>query len=338
MRKLASIRYIYEILPIEGADNIEIAVVDGWNCVVRKGEFQSREIIVYIEIDSFIPVHPYFEYLRKSSYKKMGDQEGFRIKTVKLRGVISQGLVVSLKGLIKEGLLEDMIYVTNFDDVTQKLGIKLYEPPIPSQLSGKMKGNFPSFIPKTDEERVQNLEYHKLVKEEYYVTEKLDGSSITIYLKDDTFGVCSRNIDLLEDSDNTFWKVTRQLDIENRLKKNGLNDFALQGELIGEGIQGNKYKLKGHHIRFFNVYNINTRKRFEFEKMKEIIINTLGLETVPVLYEKFKLPNNREELIKFAEGKSQLIDTEREGIVVRTQYSNDISFKVISNKFLLKED
>jgi len=338
MRKLATVRYIREILPIEGADNIEIAVVDGWNCIVKKGDFKSREIIVYIEIDSFIPIHPYFEYLRKSSYKKMGDQEGFRLKTVKLRGVLSQGLVVSLKGLIKEGLLENRDYVTGFDDVTQKLGIKLYEPPIPAQLSGKMKGNFPSFIPKTDEERVQNLEYHKLIKEEYYVTEKLDGSSITIYLKDDTFGVCSRNIDLLEDEDNTFWRVTRKLDIENRLRKHGLNGFAIQGELIGEGIQGNKYKIKGHHIKFFNVYNIMSGKRFELEKMKEIIINTLELETVPILNEKFKIPNNIEELIKFAEGKSQLWDTEREGIVVRTQHTSDISFKVISNKFLLKED
>lgn len=338
MRKLATIRYIHEILPIEGADNIEIAVVDGWNCVVKKGSFSSREIIVYIEIDSFIPIHPYFEYLRKSSYKKMGDQEGFRLKTIKLRGVVSQGLVVSLKDLIKEGLLEDRIYITGFDDVTQKLGIKLYEPPIPAQLSGKMKGNFPSFIPKTDEERVQNLDYHKLLKEEYYVTEKLDGSSITIYLKDETFGVCSRNIDLLEDDENTFWKAARKLDVENKLKKAGLSDIALQGELIGEGIQGNKYKLKGHNIRFFNVYNIKSGKRFELEKIKEIIINTLKLEIVPVLYEKFKLPNNRDELISFAEDKSQLSDTEREGIVVRTQYTSDISFKVISNKFLLKED
>lgn len=338
MRKLATIRYIHEILPIEGADNIEIAVVDGWNCVIKKGSFESREIIVYIEIDSFIPIHPYFEYLRKSSYKKMCEEEGFRLKTIRLRGVYSQGLVVSLKDLIREGLLEDRIYITGYDDVTEKLGIKLYEPPIPSQLSGKMKGNFPSFIPKTDELRVQNLDYNKLISEEYYVTEKLDGSSITIYLRDGIFGVCSRNIDLLEDEDNTFWKTVRKLDIENRLRKSGLNDIALQGELIGEGIQGNKYKLKGHQIRFFNVYNIMSGKRFELDKLKDIVVNTLELEIVPVLYENFKLPQDRKELIFFAEGKSKLYDTEREGIVIRTQYSSDISFKVISNRFLLKED
>ena len=338
MRKLATIRYIHEILPIEGADNIEIAVIDGWNCVVKKGSFSPREIIVYIEIDSFIPIHPYFEYLRKSSFRKMGEEEGFRLKTIRLRGVYSQGLVVSLKDLIKEGLLEDKIYITGFEDVTEKLGIKLYEPPIPSQLSGKMKGNFPSFIPKTDELRVQNLDYHKLINETYYVTEKLDGSSITIYLKEDIFGACSRNIDLLEDEDNTFWKTARKLDIENLLRKQGLNDIALQGELIGEGIQGNKYKLKGHHIRFFNVYNIMSSKRFELEKIREVIVYNLGLEMVPVLNENFKLPSDRKELLSFSEGKSQLYDTEREGIVIRTQYSSDISFKVISNKFLLKED
>lgn len=337
MRKLASIRYINKIKPIENADNIEIAIVDGWECVIKKGDFQEREMCIYFEIDSFLPIHPIFEFLRRSSYKKIGDIEGFRIKTLKLRGITSQGLLLPIKLLIEEGLLENHNYYVG-QDVTEQLKIIKYEPPIPAQLSGKMKGNFPSFIPKTDEERIQNLDYHKLINEEYYITEKLDGSSITIYLKDGVFGVCSRNIDLIEDEENTFWKMTRQLDIENLLRKNGLNDFAIQGELIGEGIQGNKYKIKGHTIKFFNVYNIMSRKRFEFEKIKEIIINTLKLDTVPLLYENFKLPSNREELIKFAEGKSQLIDAEREGIVIRNQNNSNISFKVISNKFLLKED
>jgi RNA ligase (TIGR02306 family) len=336
MRKLATIRYISELKPIEGADLIEVAVVDGWNCVVKKGDFEVRQMCVYFEIDSFLPLHPVFEFLRKNSYKKMGDYEGFRLKTIRLKGVYSQGLLVPIKTLIDCGLLKERNFYVS-EDLTQELGIQLYEPPIPAQLSGSVKGNFPSFLIKTDEERVQNLEYYKLLEQEYYVTEKLDGSSITIYLKDDIFGVCSRNLDLIEDENNTFWKTARGLDIESKLKQNNLNNISLQGELIGEGVQGNKYKIKGHSIRFFNVFNIEKGKYFDFNEFKKII-EILGLQTVPILDENFKLPDSRSDLLIYAEGKSILYDVEREGIVLRTKESNRISFKAISNKFLLKED
>jgi len=336
MRKLATIRYISELKPIEGADLIEVAVVDGWNCVVKKGDFEVRQMCVYFEIDSFLPFHPVFDFLRKNSYKKMGDYEGFRLKTIRLKGVYSQGLLVPIKTLIDSDLLKARNFYVS-EDLTQELGIKLYEPPVPAQLSGSVKGNFPSFLIKTDEERVQNLEYHKLLQQEYYVTEKLDGSSITVYLKDDSFGVCSRNLDLIEDENNTFWKTVRKLDIESKLKQNNLNDISLQGELIGEGVQGNKYKIKGHSIRFFNVFNIERGKYFDFIEFKKTI-ETLGLETVPILDENFKLPDSRSDLLIYAEGKSILCDVEREGIVLRTKESNRISFKAISNKFLLKED
>jgi RNA ligase (TIGR02306 family) len=336
MRKLATIRYISELKPIEGADLIEVAVVDGWNCVVKKGDFEVRQMCVYFEIDSFLPLHPVFEFLRKNSYKKIGDYEGFRLKTIRLKGVYSQGLLVPIKTLIDSDLLKARTFYVS-EDLTQELGIKLYEPPVPAQLNGSVKGNFPSFLIKTDEERAQNLEYHKLLQQEYYVTEKLDGSSITIYLKDDSFGVCSRNLDLIEDENNTFWKTVRGLDIESKLKQNNLNNISLQGELIGEGVQGNKYKIKGHSIRFFNVFNIEKGKYFDFIEFKKTI-ETLGLETVPILDENFKLPDSRSDLLIYAEGKSILCDVEREGIVLRTKESNRISFKAISNKFLLKED
>jgi len=336
MRKLATIRYISELKPIEGADLIEVAIVDGWNCVVKKGDFEIRQTCVYFEIDSFLPLHPVFEFLRKNSYKKMGDYEGFRLKTIRLKGVYSQGLLVPIKTLIDCGLLKERNFYVS-EDLTQELGIQLYEPPIPAQLSGSVKGNFPSFLIKTDEERVQNLEYYKLLEQEYYVTEKLDGSSITIYLKDDIFGVCSRNLDLIEDENNTFWKTARGLDIESKLKQNNLNNISLQGELIGEGVQGNKYKIKGHSIRFFNVFNIEKGKYFDFNEFKKII-EILGLQTVPILDENFKLPDSRSDLLIHAEGKSILYDVEREGVVLRTKEKDRISFKAISNKFLLKED
>ena len=137
-------------------------------------------------------------------------------------------------------------------DVTDLLGIVKYEPPIPAELSGKVKGNFPSFLRKTDEERVQNLtkEYEQYIQsdQKFYITEKLDGSSATFYFKDGVFGVCSRNLELLETAENTFWKVARELDLENKMKKFGIN-MSLQGELIGEGIQGNPYKIKGQTVK-----------------------------------------------------------------------------------------
>jgi RNA ligase (TIGR02306 family) len=149
-RKLASIRIISDLRPIEGADKIELAIVDGWKVVVAKDVgHKVGDKVIYCEIDSFLPIKPEFEFLRKSSYKKMADgSEGFRLRTVKLRGQVSQGLILPLS----------LINYTNLDfkvgmDVTMMLGINKYEPPIPAELAGKVKGLFPSFIPKTDEVR-----------------------------------------------------------------------------------------------------------------------------------------------------------------------------------------
>jgi hypothetical protein len=130
-----------------------------------------------------------------------------------------------------------------------------WEPPVPAELAGIAKGLFPSFLKKTDEERIQNLasEYEELKEQEYYVTEKLDGSSATYYYKDGEFGVCSRNLELLETEGNTFWKVAREMNLEEKMKSLNRN-LCFQGELIGESVQGNPYKIKGQTVKFFNVY------------------------------------------------------------------------------------
>jgi RNA ligase (TIGR02306 family) len=188
-RKLASIRKVTDIQEIVGADAIEVAVVGGWKVVTKKGEYEPGDLCVYCEIDSFLPIKEEFEFLRKSSYKKMGDQEGFRLKTIKLRGQVSQGLILPMSVFgdfgwtAYEGL-----------DVTERLGIVKYEPPIPAELAGKVKGPFPSFLHKTDEERVQNIsvEYSAMCyrsEHKFYVTEKLDGSSATFYFRKGEFGV-----------------------------------------------------------------------------------------------------------------------------------------------------
>lgn len=336
-RKLASIRRISEIQEIPGADLIELALVDAWKVVVAKEVgHKVGDLVVYCEIDSFLPIREEFEFLRKSSYKKMGDQEGFRLKTIKLRGQVSQGLILPIVVLNPP---DTNIYVTPFEglDVTEMLGIVKYEPPIPAELAGKVKGLFPSFIRKTDEERIQNLasEYEEMKKHTYYVTEKLDGSSATFYYNDGVFGVCSRNLELLETEGNTFWRVARELDLENKLREGGMN-LSIQGELIGEGIQGNPYKIKGQTVRFFNLFDIDLQEYHSLGVFKHTM-RELGLTTVPILNMSFELPETIDELLLIADGKSELNPNfDREGIVIRS-LDRKISFKVISNKFLLNE-
>lgn len=359
-RKLASIQRIGNILPIEGADAIEIVTVNSWKVVSKKGEFNEGDLCVYFEIDSFLPVREEFEFLRKSSYKKMGDVEGFRLKTIKLRGQVSQGLCLPLNilegpdefviGVSKQpwgdqlqiGPYDDAFVIEEGADVTEYLGVLKYEPPVPAELAGKVKGLFPGFIRKTDEERIQNMtkEYDSMLDKHYYVTEKLDGSSATYYFKDGVFGVCSRNLELLETEGNTFWKVARELLIEEKLRNIGEN-YSIQGELIGEGVQGNPYKIKGQTVLIFNIFNIDKQEYLSLDDMvhflHKINVDDKPLELVPVVNYDYKLPPTIEEIIRYADGKSRLNEgTDREGIVIRNR-DKSISFKAISNTFLLKE-
>ena len=344
-RKLATIRKIKEINPIEGADAIELAVVDGWQVVVAKNVgHQVGDLVVYCEIDSFLPIEPEFEFLRKSSYKKMGDQEGFRLKTIKLRGQISQGLILPYS-VIPIAQFATAADLPEGMDVSEMLGIVKYEPPIPAQLAGRVKGTFPSFLRKTDEERIQNLEkeyteWTLSSKHQFYATEKLDGSSFTCYIKNGEFGVCSRNMDLLETEDNTFWAVARKLDLENKLRSFGKN-LCFQGEMVGSGIQGNHYNMKDQTVFFYNIFLIDEREYVGYDEFRNMLFD-LDLACVPVLSYPFNFPADSEAafptvsaLLRSAEGKSVLNDkVEREGLVIRSM-DRTISFKAISNKFLL---
>jgi RNA ligase (TIGR02306 family) len=339
MRKLATIQKIKEIHPIEGADAIELAIINGWKVVVAKNVgHKVDDYVIYCEIDSFLPIKEEFEFLRKSSYKKMSDgTEGFRLRTIKLRGQVSQGLIIPMSILLN--YKNFMVEFEEGSDLTEILGIVKYEPPIPAELAGKVKGNFPSFIPKTDEERIQNLtkEFEEWKKSDldFYVTEKLDGSSATYYYKDGVFGVCSRNLELLETEGNTFWKVARELDLENKMKSLGYN-VSFQGELVGEGIQGNPYRIKGQKVFFFNLFNID---KHEYADLTEFVntIHGLSLDTVPKIETNFKLPDTIEDLLLYSDDKSyHNPNFDREGVVIRS-LDRKISFKVISNKFLLNE-
>ncbi len=250
MRKLASIQKIWKLEPIEGADAIEKARVLGWELVVKKGEFNVGDLCVYCEIDSILPERPEFEFLKP---RKM------RIKTVRLRGQVSQGICFPLSVLPEGTPIEEGL------DVTEILGITKYEAPVPAFLEGVMKGGFPSFIPKTDEPRVQIVQemLDRHVGETCYVTEKIDGSSVTYYFKDGNFGVCSRNMELEEDDKNSMWKFARETDLENKLKKRNRN-IALQGEIVGENIQKNTLNLRGQTVFFYNVFDIDAYRYMDF--------------------------------------------------------------------------
>lgn len=330
-RKLASIRQIGPITPIEGADNIEKISINGWNCVAKKGEFKEGQLCVYFEIDSFLPIRPEFEFLRKTSFRKMGDQEGFRLKTIRLRGVLSQGLVLPLSIL-------DNHSVQLGDDVTDILGIIKFEPPIPAELQGIAKGLFPGFICKTDQERVQNIWNEiKGNPESFEVTLKLDGTSCTYYLHNGDFGVCSRNLELQASETNTLWILAQQYQIEELLRSYGHN-IALQGEIIGEGIQKNPEKIKGQDFYLFDIWDINQRRYYSPQERRALHGKVFSaLKHIPILDAKRYLTEYQsvESVLATADGPSMKGEV-REGIVFRSNESG-LTFKVISNLYLLAE-
>ena len=350
-RKLASIAEITYIKPIEGADAIECAIVNGgWPVVVKKGEYQVNDLAIYLEIDSWVP-HELAPFLSKGQEpREYNGVKGERLKTVKLRGQVSQGLLLPLSTWGTKNR-PWTIGEEGFDvgtDLTEYLGIRKWEPPIPSQLQGTMRGNFPHFIPKTDQERCQNLrkdifETHK--DDVYEVTTKLDGSSMTVYVKDGEVGVCSRNIDLVETEGNTFWKSAREQNIVDTLLELSAEkgeEYAIQGELIGEGIQGNPEKLTGHKFFLFDIYSITAGRYLKVDERYSIIdklnMNGASIEHVPVIgimYSVAKVFSTIDELLEFAEGPSLNPQTKREGLVFKS-WGSDFSFKAISNSYLLK--
>lgn len=344
MRKMATVRSIDTIRPIPDADAIECAVIGGWTVVVKKGEFKAGDLAVYCEIDSWIP-HDIAPFLSKGQEPREYDGiRGERLRTVKLRGQLSQGLLLPLRDVWKEWLPENIAkHVHEGDDVSESLNIKKFEPPIPAQLAGEVKGPFPGFIPKTDQERVQNLatelEAWKVEGNFWEVTEKLDGSSMTVYIRDGEVGVCSRNLELKRNQDNSLWKTAILHSLDEILISHHTFDsefsVALQGELIGEGIQGNPYKRKGQQFYLFDVYLIN-EGRYMTPPERQKFADDNGISHVPIIDRGGIIRDTMEQILVGAEGKSVFNEqAEREGLVFK-RWDGVASFKAISNRFLLK--
>lgn len=343
-RKLASIRTVSELRPIPGADLIELAIVDGWQCVVKKGEFQPGDRCAYFEIDSVLPIRPEYEFLRKACYRRaewLPGGEGLRIKTVKLRGQISQGLALSVGSLgsldaiaAANALLED-----GGNDITEALGVVLWDPPVHSSLRGMARGNFPTFIPKTDQERAQNC-LRKLAESHgdhlFEATLKLDGSSCTIYAKDGFLGVCSRNLDLdLNQEGNAFVDMGRK--VGDRILSLGRN-LAFQGELMGPGIQGNREGFTEFRWFVFDVWDIDAGRYLSSEE-RRVLVQQLDLDHVPIVHDAMPAAaTTLADLLAYSDAQRSIGHDVAEGVVYKSHRDPAVSFKVIANRFLLAEN
>ena len=353
-RELATIQKISKLEPIEKADRLEKATVLGWDVVVKKGDFHEGQKVVYFEIDSFLPIDERFDFLRDSSYKKtqlMG--EGYRLKTIKLRGQVSQGLVLPV---------EDFPEINNpqvGDDVTDALGVKLYQVEEKIANDGtKTISRFHEKISKTDEIRVQSQpgRHNALKGKPYYIAEKIDGSSTTIsFEKDKGVRIFTRNIEiiedtnhLLEDSKKSLWSFFREIGLVDALERCE-DDVYFQGEIYGPGIQSNRLKKDKMSWSWFNVGYIREyrEERVPQSKWKDFF------EQHPSLKE---FENQHVKILEEGESFDYELDAlqdltvgnydgagQREGIVIRPKenilYKEEpLSMKVINNKYLLKND
>jgi len=342
MRKLATFRTVRELKSIEGAEFIETAVIDGWQCVVKKGEFKLGDTGIYFEIDSFLPANdPRYAFLEKD-FRIFDGSQGARLRTIRLRGTLSQGL------LLPKTYFPETLNCAVDDDLSALLNIKKWDPPLPAQMAGVAKGLYPGFIPKTDQERIQNIPdiIFQEAKSTYEVSVKIDGSSMTVYQKDGELGVCSRNYELKEEDNNTLWRVANHYQAKFILTKLERN-LALQGELYGEGIQDNPENNRGQDWRIFDIFSIDEGRYLNPGERMETL-NTMAkiaqennfpvLQSVPIVgnfqLERF---DSVDAILDFANGKTMDGTGVREGLVYKRE-DGKISFKTISNDYLLKQE
>jgi len=365
MRQLVTIKKIDKKFPIPKADRIEIVHIGGWSCIAKKDEFQVGDLCCYFEIDSFVPDTPTFEFLGKTTAHQ--GKIGHRVRTMKMREVVSQGLALPLS-MFPE--LTSIKLSKRFEvgmDITEHLGVIKYDIDVAGKgpsVSGSPKGNFPSFIPKTNQDRIQNLpHYFDLYKDTMFEESyKLDGSSCTMYKTEkepDTFlekvmewlrldrtsptthfGVCSRNLELTPPQDgntpSNFWYVADKYNINRDLPVG----YAVQGEVIAPNIQANYEKVKDPEFHIFSVYDINDKKYLGPDEAQSFVAGYLPdaiyvRNTGIKLFEKC---TTYEDLQDHVDTPSIYIDQKvSEGKVYKSM-DGTVSFKVINNKYLLQKE
>lgn len=340
MRKLATIRTIREIKPILDADKIETAHVDGWACVVAKGQYNPGQKVVYFEIDSMLPLwREEFTEARKFGVKVVNGKEYHRLKTIKLRKQISQGFLLPF----------DEKNMPLIDDLTDFFEVIKYElPDNVKMLPTNAKGPFPGFIPKTDLERYQNVDFTQLAGEVFFVEEKMDGSSCTVYKKDGVIGICSRNLELKIEEAGHFGKAAQP--VIEFLKRCPVDNIAIQGEVCGPGIQKNIHGLKDYVMFVFDIYDIKEGKYFTVEEAATFLINnieagslhhSLPFETVKIqaenaffkLCEMFNGPIHNYNVFQ----RIRKTATKTEGFVFKNRYNPAKRFKIVRDDYLLSD-
>lgn len=391
-RKLASIQKIIKLFPIEGADRIKCAQVLGWECVVVKDTFKEGDLCVYFECDSQLPIHPVFEFMANRHYRvktakfKKQISQGLALPLEILDNFIDTSK--ARVGTYANFALYRSMKFKEGDDVTKLIGVTKYDPrpedsnpdsikknnPIVKYLMdyfwfrkvynmvmpGKTKGNFPEFIKKTDETRLQSypLVLKKNIGKTFYFTEKLDGSSASYFFnkalvgkkfglfpidKGNGFGVCSRNLRLVHPDNRYWWNYALQHNIECIVQE--ISDYlrcsvAIQGELIGPGIQQNKYLLNELAFYCFNIFNIDTQQYLPLYK-KEAVCKKFNINLVPIDATQITITDQHDVnyFIELSKRKSFLNSkVTAEGVVGRLVDDESVSFKVINPEWLLKND
>lgn len=374
MRKLASIQKIVDIQPIIGADNIEVVQILGWKCVAKKGEFQIGDLCVYFEIDSILPEgDKRFDFMESTR---------FRVRTRKFRKQISQGLAMPLNLFpeIKKPKLDDdatkLLKVIKYEDPDEKIILDqksdksfikklVLSNPFLTRLFGrffvKTSKKFPSFIPKTDETRIQVI--FETVKPLFdntvwYITKKMDGSSGTFYYNQGVTGIASRNVSIYKgkkyqfvekffDGRNIYLDVNTKYNITEKLAKfcrDNKRNLAIQGEICGPNIQGNRIGLTQITFYVFNIYDIDKKQYVNFLEL-EHIVEELDLTLVPVLEESVVFGRDTTleyfldyvKTVKYNTGYAEgiVIRPVEESLVENNRLSR-VSFKVINPEYLLK--
>lgn len=336
-RKLASIRKIDEILPIQGADRIELARIGGWKVITGKGNFKTGDEIIYFEIDSFIRLdnNKLKDYIDENMIKRckkvFNQQEGILIKTMKMRGEYSQGFI-----------LPNFLNAKLDEDLTEILEVQKYELPQPQVQNAK--GNFPNFIRKTDCERIQNLKYIPNCR--YEITIKYDGTSFTAYRFNDLKGVCSRNLELKLDDSNIYTDIYKKYNIEKKLEKYGRN-IAIQGEIIGPNVQNNPMKLNTLELKIFSIWDIDKQEYLSpverIEICKNLDLPIASIAPIGQMMTPWELMNESEDFYnsegftkKFQTYMLNYVETKNpdmEGYVLKSSDGKNI-IKVINNSYI----
>lgn len=361
MRKMCHVELIEEIQPIENADAIERIRVLGWWGVAKKNQYAVGDKMCIIETDAILPPIPYFEFMAQKKY---------RVRTCKLRGALSEFLpipyadrLVIFQQLIQkqqgvEVPIERLgIFNREYqlgDDLTDLLQIKKHEPFVECCQAGQQKGTFPYWMRKTDEMRLASKEgrtfYNELLGKPYYITIKLDGTSGTYYLKDNEFGVCSRNNEYRYDSTkpNYYWYAAKNQQVEEWLRRVNADtghDYYIQGEIVGPKIQENKLRLIEPTLFVFNMTDLTENRRLTWKEMNNLLEKYHAKFSLVPLYcagDSFDL--SEDSLYELADGYYES-GQRREGLVIRHAdnieskecIGEPLSFKVISRKFLLGE-